>query len=298
MESLRRLLREPLVHFVAAGGALFLAYMLIQGDAATPADATAIVIDRRSLLAFMQYRANAFEPSLFAAALDGMSPTELDELIDAYVDDEIMFRQAKELGLGESDYVIRQRMIQKADFLLGDVASASVGVDDAALRAYFEANKEAYSSAPTVTFAHVFFDADRHGGEAAHAAAEEAASALTASGAHFEDATGKGDHFPFLTNYVERTLDYVASHFGSEFAATLATLTPSASTWQGPIRSAYGEHVVLLIERAAASDPAFEDVRDNVERDYLDARSRAERARMLDGLRGRYRVQLRDLHGQ
>lgn len=295
MNAFRRLLREPLVHFVVAGGAFFLAYVLIDGRDAAQSDATTIVVDRRSLLTFMQYRANAFEPEVFAAALDGMSAAELDQLVDAYVGDEIMYRQAKELGLAESDYVIRQRMIQKADFLLGDVAHAGVEVDDAAVRAYFEANKAAYASAPSLTFAHVFFDSERRGRAAAHAAAEEAVRALTKAGARYEDAVGKGDRFPFLTNYVERTPDYVTSHFGSEFAAALATLTPSDSTWQGPIRSAYGEHVVLLTRRTAPAYPSFEAVRDSVARDYIDAHSTAERATMLAGLRGRYRVQRQDL---
>jgi len=291
---LRPLLREPLVHFFAAGGALFLAYLLVNGNDAAP-DASTIVVDRRSLLAFMQYRANAFEPGVFATALDTMSDAEREALIDAYVDDEIMFREAEALGLGDSDYVIRQRMIQKADFLLGDVAAASIDMDDAALRTYFEQNKDAYAIAPAVTFTHVFFDADRRGAEGARAAATEAAHALTAAGARFEDATGKGDRFPFLTNYVERTPDYVASHFGSGFAAALLALTPSPAAWQGPIRSAYGEHIVLLTAHTAARHPDFESVRGAVERDYIDAQSRDERARMLDGLRSRYRVAVQDL---
>jgi len=292
MSLLRRLLREPLVHFAAAGAAFFLAYVAVKGGVVDPNPA--IVVDRRSLLAFMQYRANAFEPSVFSTALDGMTDAELDALVAAYVDDEIMYRQAEELGLGASDYVIRQRMIQKADFLLGDAAAATLEVDDAELRAYFEAHKDAYAIAPWVTFTHVFFDADRRGDAAARADAEEAARRLTSEGARFEDAVGQGDRFPYLTNYVERTLDYVASHFGSDFAAALTKLAPS-SAWQGPIRSAYGEHVVLLTAHAERSYPEFEDVRDAVKRDYVDMQTRAERARMLEGLRGLYRIEVRNL---
>jgi hypothetical protein len=295
MSLLRRLLREPLLHFAAVGAALFLAYVAVKGGVAEPNPA--IVVDRRSLLAFMQYRANAFEPSVFSAALDGMSDSELDALVAAYVDDEIMYRQAEELGLGASDYVIRQRMIQKADFLLGDAAAATLAVDDAELRAYFEAHKDAYAIASWVTFTHVFFDADRRGDAAAHADAEEAAQRLTSEGARFEDAVGQGDRFPYLTNYVERTLDYVASHFGGDFAAALAKLTP-ASAWQGPIRSAYGEHVVLLTAHTERRYPEFEDVRDAVKRDYVDMRTRAERAKMLEGLRRLYHVEVRNLREQ
>lgn len=295
MTLFRRFCREPLVHFVAAGGLLFLAYTLSGSRGEGSEDATTIVVDRRALLAFIQYRANAFEPGVFAAALDDLPEDELARLIEAYVDEEILYRQAAELGLAASDYVIRQRMIQKADFMLGDVASATVEIDDVQLRAYFEENRDAYAIAPSVTFAHAFFDADRRGTAGARAAAAQAAQALTAAGTPFEGAADEGDRFPFLATYVERTPDYIASHFGIEFAEALATLAPSPTTWQGPLRSAYGEHAVLLAARASARYSEFEAVRTDVERDYRDTGARARRAEILAVLRSRYRVRIEEL---
>jgi hypothetical protein len=291
----RRLLREPLVHFLAAGAVLFTAYALVRGPAAAPADETTIVVDRRALLTYMQYRANAFEPDTFAAALDAMSAAELQQFIDAYVDEEILYREAKSLGLAESDFVIRQRMIQKIDFLLGDIAGAGTDLDESELLAYFNAHKDAYAIEPAVTFAHVFFDADRRGAETALTDALEAVRTLNASGAEFNDAPRYGDRFPFLTNYVERTFDFVASHFGTEFAAELANMSPSVSIWQGPIRSAYGQHVVLLTQRTQRRFPTLDEVRDGIERDYLDERAAADRANMIANLRQRYSVEIGDL---
>lgn len=286
-----RWLREPLVHFLIAGAILFAAYSALH-DAGPAADESTIQVDRGALLTYLQYRANAFEPETFGMALDAMSEEELTQLIDAYVDEEILYREARELGLEESDNIIRQRLVQKMNFLLSDVAAADPALDPAALADYFEANREAYAIQPWATFTHVFFDLTQHGEDGARAAAAAALQELNEAGAGFNDANGIGDRFPFLRNYVERTFEYIASHFGYEFAESLAALMPSGEAWQGPIRSAYGQHVVLLTRREERAYPTLDDVRADVERDYVNEQANAVRRQLLETIRDRYRVEL------
>jgi PPIC-type PPIASE domain len=295
--SLRELLREPLVHFLGAGAILFGAFWLVRGPQPAPASESTIVVDRRALLTFMQYRANAFDAATFAAALDSMSPQDLARLVDDYVQEEALYREAKALGLDGSDYVIRQRMIQKIKFLLGDAAAPDTKIDAAELDAYFAAHKQGYAIAPAVTFTHVFFDSERRGADHARDDAERAVQALNASHAQFNDAPGHGDRFPFLQNYVDRTFDYVASQFGQEFAATLAMLTPG-ERWQGPLRSAYGEHAVLLTRRSELRYPALEEIRERVEADYLRQREAAELEKLTRGVQDRYRVEVLNVRAE
>jgi hypothetical protein len=287
--AIGRLAREPLIHFLAAGALLFATFRLIGGPEAAAPDDAVIVVDRAALLSYMQYRVNAFEPEVFSAALDTMSEADRAALIDGYVSEEALYREAQALGLAQSDYIIRQRMIQKLEFLLEDLG-AEGAADEASLAEYFAANSEAYALEPAVTFTHVFFDADRRSEAGAEAAAREAVLALTAEAADFNDAPGRGDRFPFLSNYVERTLEYVASHFGEGFAVELGRLAPAAGAWAGPVRSAYGWHAVLLTRRSERRLPALEEVRDAVERDFLQERAEAARAEMTRSLRARYRV--------
>lgn len=292
MRRLKRLFREPLVQFLLAGAVVFGAYTALRGSQEGVTDEQTIVVDRRALLGFLQFRANAFEEQVFAGALDAMSERELEALIDAYIDEEVLYREAKSLGLDQSDYVMRQRMVQKMSFLLGDMAEVGAATDEASLERYFRDNIKSYAIAPSVSFTHVFFDGDRHGSEGARVAAEASLRVLNEERAGFSDAPGRGDKFPFLRNYVERTLDYVAGHFGTDFAESLAALPPSEERWQGPLRSVYGEHVVLLTRRAESSYPKFSDVRDDVQRDYLRERARAALAEITVSLRERYRVEL------
>lgn len=287
--ALRRLLREPLVHFLVAGGVLFAVYALVR--APSPAGDGTIVVDRRALLAFMQMKANAFDDTAFGAALDALSEKDLAELVDQYVAEEALYREAKSLGLDRGDPVIRQRVLQTAKVWLGDAAASSATVDPAAVAAYFSAHEQEYADAPAVTFTHVFFDATRRGADRAREDAERALRELNAAHAAFNDAPGRGDAFPFARNYVDRTFDYVASQFGSEFAAALAELAPG-NRWQGPVRSAYGEHAVLLTRRTELRYPELDEVRERVEADYRRERETAALETVTRAIRERYRVEV------
>lgn len=292
MTPLRRLAREPLVHFLAAGAALFAVYALVRGP--SPAGDGTIVVDRRALLTYMQYQANTFDDAAVGAALDALSDEDLAELIDRYVAEEALYREAKALGLDRGDPVIRQRVLQTAKIWLGDAAASSAAVDPAALAEYFAAHRREYADAPAVTFTHVFFDSMRRGADRARADAERAAAELSAAHAAFNDAPGYGDRFPFAQNYVDRTLDYVASEFGRDFAAALAGLEPS-DRWQGPLRSAYGEHAVLLTRRSELRYPELEEVRERAETDYRRERETAALDKLTRALRERYGVEVRSV---
>jgi hypothetical protein len=142
-----------------------------------------------------------------------------------------------------------------------------------------------------VTFTHVFFDATRRGADRAREDAERALRELNASRTEFNEAPGHGDAFPYAQNYVDRTLDYVASEFGREFAAGLLGLEPS-ERWQGPLRSAYGEHAVLLTRRTELRYPELDEVRERVEADYRRERETAAFGTATRAIREHYRVEV------
>lgn len=268
MDFARGILRDPLIHFLIAGGILFALYGLIgPGDRRTQ-DETTIVVDEATLVNFMQYRSQAFEPGYFAAAYKAMSPDERQQLVDSYVREEAMAREARAMGLDEADFVIRQRLIQKILFLVDGLAVDIEPPGDRELEDYFAANAEQYRKPAEASFTHVFVDdeiAHPGGGEQE---ARRILARLNARQAGFNDAPQFGDRFPYLQNYVGRSEQFIANQFGSAFAEELMKLSPSAR-WQGPIRSQFGWHVVLLTERSAAGSPKFDEVRQQVLSDYM-----------------------------
>ena len=126
---MKRLLREPLVHFLAIGLGLFVLFDLVAPEDAG-LDEKTIVVDRPALLTFIQFRSKAFNPDAAAARLDALSDAELERLVDDYVREEALHREALALGMDQNDYVIKQRLIQSLQFITNGFVSAAVDISD------------------------------------------------------------------------------------------------------------------------------------------------------------------------
>jgi len=289
--ALKRFLKEPLVHFLAAGLGLFVLFGVVnRGE--PDADPNVVIVDHDALLTFVQYRIKAFNPALAEKKLSSLSDEELQNLIDDYVREEVLHREATQLGLGEDDYVIRRRLVQKLEFITEGFAEAAVDVDRSALQRYFDANKADYYVEPFVTFTHVFFETEDRPREQAHAAAEKKLLELNRDGVPFADAPQHGDRFLYHVNYVERTPEYVASHFGVPMAKAVFELEPNDFIWRGPFDSPYGVHLVLLTTNEPGRDPELAELEDRVREDARRAMIREETEAAIDDIVETYDVRI------
>jgi hypothetical protein len=288
MQLVRHVLREPLLHFLLAGGGLCVAWGMLE-----PADAGAnlIVVDRASLLQYMQFQAQAFEPGTIETRFDALDDAQRRRLIDDFVREEALYREARQLGLENGDYVMRQRLVQKMNFLLESPDGAEPS--DEELQRHLARNVDLYRIAPSWTFAHVYVDPASVPGESAERRAQALLSRLNRDRAGFSDATRHSDRFAFLQNYVERTADYIGSHFGSEFAAALQSLPVDPSRWQGPLRSDLGWHLVLVTARAPQRAPRLAEIRAQVRDDFLTAAAAARQEQAIREVIARYEVELK-----
>jgi hypothetical protein len=294
MPVLRRILREPLLHFLIAGGAIYLLYAWWGRDGAV--DQHRIVVDRGALLQYMQFQAQAFEPKTFAARFDTMIPAERQKLIDEYVREEVLYREAKALGMERGDYVMRQRLVQKMGFLLEQ--HVQVQPTDAELQKYLDTHHSQYHVAPSWTFTHVFLDRAQRGEEQARREAQRLLGVLNAQNAQFNDAPRFTDRFAFLQNYVERTQEYITSQFGTAFTAALMRLPVDARHWQGPLESDEGWHLVLFTAHTAGGVPALAEIRPRVADDWRRDREAQLQEQSVRALVDSYKVELRDVTGR
>ena len=285
-----RFLKQPLVHFLTAGLALFVLFGLVNDGKTT--DTKVITVDRDALMTFIQYRIKAFNPVIAEQRLRSLPDEELQHLIDDYVREEVLYREAIAIGLDEDDYVIRRRLVQKLEFITEGFAETSVDVDDAAVRRYFDANKDDYYVEPYVTFTHVFFDTENRSREQAHALAEKKLAELNRAGTPFSDAPKHGDRFLYHVNYVERTPDYVASHFGPAMAEALFALEPNDLVWRGPFDSPYGVHLVMMITNEPGREPALSEIEDRVREDARRAMIREKTEEAIAEIIGAYEVRV------
>lgn len=292
MIRLRRILRDPLFHFLVAGGILFAAYHIIRGPAATAADDNTIVVNRSKLLSFLQYESKAFKPKFFNARFDAMSDQGKQKLINQYVPEEALYREARAMGLEEGDYLIRRRLVQKMLYLIEDTATESFAPTEEQLRAYYLQHKDRYQVAPSLTFTHVFVDSELKRSETAEQVAQRLKTKLQAQGAGFNDAPAYGDRFPYLQNYVDRDPDFIEHQLGAAFASAVMKLTPSDHVWYGPIKSQFGYHLVLLTRHEPAYLPELSAVREQVKDDLLADTVAAYRDKAVADLVSRYQVKL------
>ncbi|GGO78953.1 hypothetical protein GCM10011348_12060 [Marinobacterium nitratireducens] len=258
-----KLIRDPLLHFVFVGAALFGAYERV-GSPEDIASENVIVVDRDALLTFIQYRSKAFQPEAAAQRLDGMTDADREALIRDFVREEALYREAEALGMSDNDYIIRRRSVQKLEFIAQSMAEQVVAADADKVRDYFGSHRQDYYEEPSYTFTHVFLK----GAEAAERASQ-LREELNERQVAFSDAARYGERFLYHRNYVERTPDFIASHFGEAFRDRLSRLAPDAGLWQGPLESEYGAHLILLSEYRPGRVPELVEIETRVEQDYL-----------------------------
>ncbi len=272
MRPLRRLIGEPLVHFLLLGVAVLVLGRVVGADG----DARQITVPASVVQGLRQDHLRR----------TGALPTSDEEaaLVQRFVDDEVLYREAIALGLERGDVIVRRRLVQKMEFLTEGLGAAAEP-SDADLSAYLQAHAARWAIGERVSLTHVFVGTDRHGADAP--ALAESLHRQLAAGA---DAATLGD--PFLRGMTLRQQDErgVAAVFGPAFAAEAMRLP--AGPWSAPIRSSYGFHVVRIDERLPAEMPTLAAVRADVEREWRNER-RAEAGRSaLATIRGRYDVRI------
>jgi hypothetical protein len=291
MNAVRRLLRDPLLHFLAAGACLFLLFLAVKPAGKTD-DPRLIVVDRASLLTFIQYRSKTFQPEVAEQRLRALKPDQLKRLVDEYVREEALYREAKSLGLESNDYIIKRRMIQKVDFIAQGFADATVEVSDERLRKYFEANSAKYREAPYLTFTHVFFSTESRPVHEATTLAQRALEELRRRKIPFSDAPKHGERFPFGVNFVERTQAHIESQFGAAMTGKLFELEPDDARWAGPFTSPYGVHLVMLVNKQNVRLPALAEIRGRVEADLRSDHIKEQSEKAITAIIKTYRVKV------
>ncbi len=279
MSFLRRLLREPLLHFAAIGALLFAAYAIIPGQRTSPAE---IVVTRGKI----DQLASGF------TKIWQRPPTEseLKGLIDDWVREEIAVREATAMGLDRDDTVIRRRLRQKLEFLSDDVAAETAPTDDD-LKAYLAAHPEKFRVERRFSFHQIYLNPQRH----EHDLPTRLAAVQQALNRPVTDDAieALGDPSLLEPRFENLRRSEVESQFGPTFASALERLAPGK--WEGPIESGYGLHFVRLVERVEGHVADLAEVRDALRREWANDRRLKALESFYDAALERYTVQIEPL---
>ena len=272
---MRRLLREPLLHFLLLGAGLFLVHSLLQRPGA--AEPGEIVVRRAEIEQLAAGFAKTWQRAPTAE--------ELVFLVNDRVREEIYGREARALGLDRDDTVIRRRLRQKLEFVTDDIAALAEPSEEE-LEQHLRAHPEAFRSELRLTFLQVCLDPQRRGAQLAKDVAGLLAE-LQPAGPR-ADVAQLGDSRLLEPRFSGLGRSEIARLFGEPFAQALAALEPGR--WHGPLESGYGVHLVCICEREEGRVPELAEVRAAVRRDWEDARRAAANDAFYAGLLARYRV--------
>jgi len=251
---LKKIIKEPLVQFFLVGGILFAIFQW-QNPPEPDSSSNTIVIDR------------AVINNLIRTQGDQGSEEELNSLVRDFVEEEALYREALELGLDRGDFIIKRRLIQKLSFILEDLSTQSVEVNDEQLEKYYKDHKESFRPPPKLTFGHVYISQDRLGDKAMEEA-KRLQKVLNDKRLGINQVQKFGDRFPLKPLYGDISPQGVSAHFGDEFASTLFKL-PAIEKWQGPVRSGYGVHLVYVSKKTLPKTPTFEAVKAKIVQSYV-----------------------------
>jgi peptidyl-prolyl cis-trans isomerase C len=277
LQTVRRWFREPALQFLLIGGAIFGLHALVRPTSGRGDISWIIRVSRDDL---QRLRDGHF-------ALTGKMPTPEEErrIVERYVSDEVLYREALALGLDKGDSVVRGRLAQKMQFLSEDLHAVAEPTEGE-LEDFLKSSPR-YIQPRKMTLEHLFFSRDRRG-ERARSDAQAGLSKL--ENASSESALSRGDPFMLGRRFADRSETDLAGLFGPSFAKEVSTLP--AGVWSGPIESSYGAHLVRVERITPSTIPPLEVVRDRVRLDLLQLRREEANRAMVRKLSEKYKVEI------
>ena len=280
LSSIKRCLREPLVHFLLIGLGMFVIYGVLNPGPGQGGSLSRIVLTEDDL--------RQLQIAFTAQWRRSPTPEELAELVNSKVREEILYREALALGLDKEDTIVKRRMAQKMDFLAEDLSDLREPTTEE-LRAWFEKNSQRFALPSRTTFRHLYFSPDRRG-EHTRADAVSALNELAGKPEDSPAAVALADPFMFQDYYGDRTPEQLAKEFGPNFAQSLFQIKPGS--WQGPIESGYGWHLVWVGSITPSRMPQFEEVEQDVKSKWIEEQRAETKRKMFEAMRTRYEVVL------
>ena len=272
--------KEPLLHFLIIGALIFVLFSILNRDETSVSNNKIVVTATEIELLGDNWSKKWNRPP---------TERELMGLVDSYIKEEVYYREALALGLDQNDTILRRRLMQKMEFLSNDLAELNTP-DESALNKYFLDNQEKYELPAQVSFTHIYFSLDKRGAKAF----EDAKNVL--SELNTLRASEKGDSFMLQYDFVQETPFEVERLFGKGFAEELFTL--GINTWQGPIESGYGLHLVRVSEKVDSRMPELASVIDKVRTDLMFERRQKMNKEIYEKFKERYEIVVEDMPKQ
>jgi len=272
---LKKWLREPLLHFLLIGAALFIFYGVQTNE--TTDDSNSIVISESDIDRLITLWERKWQRLPTEAELEG--------LIEAQIREEVLYREALAMGLDQNDTIVRRRLAQKVEFISADLASQAEP-SDTDLQSYLDSHADKFAVPARISFEQIYLNADQRGVNVEQDASR-LLNELTQPGSTI-DVMAAGDSFMFGQQHEHLTRQGVSRLFGQQFTEKVFQLP--VGSWQGPVLSGYGLHLIRVDAKSNAKGSALDEVRDKVRDEWMAQQRRSMDEVFYSELRKRYNI--------
>ncbi|MEP3048442.1 MAG: peptidylprolyl isomerase [Roseibium sp.] len=278
MSGFSRFVRQPLVHFLLIGAAIFALYAVVPQEEAE--EVVSAPFDPGSEIRFTPQILERIDTEFRAVWQRDPTEDERAALIDNYVREEILVREALKLGLNRDDTVIRRRLVQKMDFLTSSAARA-IAPDEEELKAFYEDTREIYMRPGRVAFEQIYL------GEKLNDANVAKLQSQLQEG---ESPGNLGERSMLPSGLKLAVSQKVDGIFGKGFFEQLLALPEEG--WQGPVKSGFGYHLVRVGERQDPSEREWDTIREHVADNFVLQKAEELKKKQFETLKAQYEIVL------
>lgn len=272
---LKRIFKEPLVHFLLLGALLFIVFEVF-GTTDAEGD---------KMITITQAQVETIRAGFTRTWQRPPTAAELEGLVEEHIRDEVAYREALAMGLDREDPYIRRRLRMKIDLMLEDMSELMPPAQEE-LTAFLDQHREVFRREPSYHFSQVYLDPQSRS-NSLQQDADRLLEQLAEAGPDI-DLVQYGDPTMLPLTVSLSPASVVDRTFGNEFSEQLAGL--AVGTWQGPVQSSYGYHLVRVHEYIPGRDPDFSEIRDVVEREFMAQRRKEVKEKTYARLSEGYRV--------
>ncbi len=273
---MKKLWREPLLHFLLIGGGLFFLYSFLNPSEEEIANNVIKIDDSDVERLIKAYEQNWSSPP---------DKATLKSLLNEEVKSEVFYREALRMQLDHNDEIIRRRLKQKYEFLVKDLAD-SQQPSEAALQAFYEEKSEFYKEPTKLSFSQVYFSPDKR--QQPLIDAQGVLKQVLNQPANKVDVKQLGDNFHLQNYFAERDYNDVRQLFGQDFAQAIFKLAKEG--WSQPIQSGYGIHLVNISSIQNELIKPYAEVKEQVLADWKIAQQGLYNEQLYENLLQKYEV--------
>ena len=279
---IKKLIKEPLFHFIIGGIMLFFIFELFGNDDTANKKTIQITKGQIDLMHTHWQRQLGRLPT----------ETELQGLIDDHIREEILMQEALAMGLDKDDIIIRRRLAQKMEFVAGDMLTVKEPTSNE-IKTYYESHKNELKESGKISFLQIFFNVNKRKPETSESLASNLKYKLNGMDISDLDIIKYGDQTMLRSNYPDLQSDRLSSQFG-ETEIVEQLLNSPLNKWVGPVSSNYGLHLIYVLNRKPGYIPEFEDVSEKIKRKMIAIRKEKMDKKFMARLREQYTIEIND----